>query len=85
MDEILTTAIGIKIFQQEIRNTSYRAPLNVYQQETETYICMYVRRSWCNEERMMRKLEAHCGGTPSYIGGTDCVCLWGGLFLYLYN
>lgn len=57
-----------------------------YLQETEpstndrTYWCLHARRSFCNEERKMRKMEEYCGGRPAYVGTTDCGCLWGDFY-----
>jgi hypothetical protein len=51
-----------------------------YQSASKAYTCLHSRRSWCSTERMNSALYNYCGGRPSYIGGTDCGCLWGDFF-----
>lgn len=80
LDPVITIAIAVKAYQQEVGNIPYQINHENLLFQTESYLCMHPRRSWCSAERMANTIEEYCGGPPTIVGGTDCGCLWGDFF-----
>lgn len=80
LDPIIAVAVAAKVYQQDVGNMPYHINHEDLLFQTESYLCMHPRKSWCSAERMAATLEDYCGGAPAFVGGTDCGCLWGDFF-----
>ena len=81
IDKAITISIAVLAYLQEIGHVNLEGlPQQPETSKTKNYWCSSFRRSKCTEEMMEKKMKDYCGGSPSYVGGTDCGCLWGNFY-----
>ena len=78
IEKTITTSIAAMFYLQEIGKLDYLSTQpELPEYKVMNYWCAHARKSYCSAERMAETLSRYCDGEPSYVGKTDCGCLWG--------
>jgi hypothetical protein len=79
IDKTIISSIALAYYVQEYGALDYK-----YKEDNKpyevTHLCAHVRKSYCTDDMLNKAMEEHCGGKPSYVGSTDCGCLWGDFY-----